>query len=836
MEPCATSQEATRAPPHIPPRSLAKLVATWDAAREKDLLVLSVKEALTTIKHYAGVERWAATERLYDLLSTAGNTRRKSSVMNLKEAVSMGNTTEGEIAKWESLDRRCDALLSEVDEFEGLFPDRYQAYLRGLVAEVAEAPWELGHPHDSPWDHVKSIFMDAAEVSALASEDVASQHQQGHFSAVEVGEWSTAPTRRPTEHVPSSRKLCVSCVATDNTEPHLSMIVIGTIRGDVISFPVEAMITTMGGTGSGATAQQPGERPSSAGSVFGASTTDREIEIPAQGVNDLPTPAPLSLAQVIQQLLQTRRKALVEKSTSIEFLSPTLNGVRVYQGHQFEVLDLTIISYAGADYESSKLVVSCALDKVVRVSNVSTGALVGLYSDSTSVVPNCQYFPAMNCIIQGNYHGTVEAWDFRTSTLITPLLELEQPVTYVHLSPSTLTSSSSSSSSKQPAGGAKSPTMFVGTRKGHIYKVRINMVEVEGSDRRRINSHNPVMYECGFLGDPLAPLPPELSPVQKEPIVTTAEQQLVPKEGVSVSAASSVTNSSSVKPATQPQHAAGEVTLQIQGSAGYSSSLLTGASPPPLPTLVTGGHTYAIAKITTLGPFLFSADTSGKVVQWDQERRTYVRKFQSHTDTITSLIVTADGFLLTASRDGLTCVWSVTSGHMIKKLNRHFNVVSGLVIGLAPQQQPSAVPRGTVKPRNLSVAEPLAATTLSATPATASLSGVSPTAAAAKKNLKTGTTGAGGAAAPSTSSSHSLKGKSQKTQKRAGDAMTKSFPEVPLAYRKVQCGAGELVTLDTASCSASAKVMMISFAMDESAILWEVGAERPDFGSTLRTL
>ena len=823
-------------PPRIPSRSLQKLVATWDASREKEVLVLSVKEALTTIKHHASSERWAATERLYELLSAAGNTRRKASVMNLRESVLMGNAVEGEIAKWESVERRCDQLLREVEEFVGLFPDKYQSYLKQLVQEVASASWDLGPPHTSPWGMVPSIFLDAAEVSVLAAEDVAAAHSQGQFSAVEACEWSSAPCRKAGEYVSATRKLNISCVAVDNTEPVLTTVFVGTKNGDVMSFPVEAMLQQQSASGAATSSDRP---PSATSSAMNSSVASLDIAlISAADNNNQQQSSSSSLIHVLHQLLQTRNSAVRNKVQDLGQLSPTMDGVRVYQGHRFEVLDLSIVSFTGPEYEKMKVIVSCAADKVVRVSAVATGALIGIYSDSTSIVPNAQYFPLLNCLVQGNFHGLVEAWDFRTSTMIAPLMELDQPVTQVHMC--------------QTAGGnaTRSTGMFVGTRRGHIYKVNINIVELDGTDRRRVNSQNPVTYEYGLLGDPSAPLPPELSPV------ALGQPSLSP-----IPADEASTTMNSRCGSSQSTHKSGipalnvncEYVVQVEpnvadGERSQSLSPLDATTKPQqqsdqgqLPKLVLGGHMHAIVKMATLGPFLFSADSSGKVVQWDRDRRLFVRKYHSHTDTITSLVVSGDGFMFTSSLDGLICVWSVTNGQLLSKLNRHFNVVAGIVLGYTPSQRPAA---SAAKKQSLLLGVDTAQSTPTSTPLSVSpnagqkrrkslippsaASGVSSPAAGAGGKSKLKNTGGNGAGSGGSSSTNN----------------NNIFPEIPMSFRKTQGGARECVTLDidrkaasSSSPTAAMKVTLISFARDESAIAWDVAVDRStaDLGATFST-
>jgi WD40 repeat protein len=287
------------------------------------------------------------------------------------------------------------------------------------------------------------------------------------------------------------------------------------------------------------------------------------------------------------------------------------------------------------------------------------------------------------------------------------------------------------------------------------------------------------------------------------------------------------------------------------GTLSSARSFSSGAV-PPLPTLVMGGHSYAVERMATLGPFLFSADNSGKVVQWDHERRAFVRKFHNHADSITSLVATADGFLFTSSRDGLICVWSVTTGHLVRKINRHFNVVSGIVIGLAPPV-PSAI---GLSARTKSLVIPTdAAVATQSTPSTQAL--VAPSAAAAGKKPpgvkpaaplgpSLSMSQVASSAAPVTSSSSPKaagKGKQRKHADTSDNTSAKTFPDVPLAFRKVQCGARENVSLDQAAGTSDAasstaypagSILMVSFAMDESAILWDISAERADLGSTMQ--
>ena len=317
-------------------------------------------------------------------------------------------------------------------------------------------------------------------------------------------------------------------------------------------------------------------------------------------------------------------------------------GVKVYAGHyNFAVRFLSVVT-SGRD--GTKLLVSAADDKVMKISNVLTAQLLHLVeSPRGGAMTQCCTLPAHELItsaagaaapcwriVAGSLDGLLSVWDLRSGERVgAKLVDLKQPVHSV----ATVSTGGGSGATSASCWGLNAPPqasgavaggnsgafdlIVVGGRRGHVYLLRVTRADTRQPEACCTHAFLPMLDT-----------------------VTTIF----------------------IEPAWRCQ-------------VDENASLL---QTPPL------GHRAAVTCIIAAGGVLITGAADGLIIVWSATERRLLRRLVHHVNAVHSLAATKDGFLLSASADASIAAWSWRDGLLLQVLREgaHFHEVSAVLIGL----------------------------------------------------------------------------------------------------------------------------------------------------------
>ncbi len=88
--------------------------------------------------------------------------------------------------------------------------------------------------------------------------------------------------------------------------------------------------------------------------------------------------------------------------------------------------------------------------------------------------------------------------------------------------------------------------------------------------------------------------------------------------------------------------------------------------------LEMAGHESYVTGLALAGGQLISGSYDGRLIWWDVETRSLVRKVEAHASTIRSVIATPDGkHVISVADDMLTKIWNAESGEAVLTLSNH---------------------------------------------------------------------------------------------------------------------------------------------------------------------
>ena len=127
------------------------------------------------------------------------------------------------------------------------------------------------------------------------------------------------------------------------------------------------------------------------------------------------------------------------------------DGIRIFRGHVYAVIALTTFAHNSASY-----IVSCSVDKTVRVSDCTTGTLINILAPNSAVATMASHYCNFQ-VVTSHLNGLIACWDVQSGER-TSLMNFGDPLHSVLVN---------------------SNVIFCGCQKGHIFGLEIDSTTSE---------------------------------------------------------------------------------------------------------------------------------------------------------------------------------------------------------------------------------------------------------------------------------------------------------------------------------------------------------------------